>query len=129
MSNTDQLASALKEIVGEANVIQDPDQLGAYAVDGLAPRAVVSPGSVEEVSKLLAYANAEKLAVVPRGSGTKMATGGIPRRLDVVLSMLRINRITEHDVPNLSLSVEAGITLADGAAKVGRYGQGFIPPP
>ena len=36
---------ALKEIVGEANVIQDPDQLGAYAVDGLTPRAVVSPGS------------------------------------------------------------------------------------
>ena len=53
------------------------------------PRAVVSPGSVEEVSKLLAYAKAEKLAVVPRGNGTKMADGGIPRKLDVVLSMLQ----------------------------------------
>ena len=128
MSNTNQLASALKEIVGQANVIQDPDQLGAYAVDGLAPRAVVSPGSVEEVSKLLAYASAEKLAVVPRGSGTKMETGGIPRKLDVVLSMLRISRITEHDVPNLSLSVEAGSTLAAVQEKLAGTGKGsFLP--
>jgi len=128
MSNTNQLASHLKEIVGEANVIQDPDQLGAYAVDGLAPRAVVSPGNVEEISKLLAYANAEKLAVVPRGNGTKMATGGIPRKLDLVLSMLRINRITEHDVPNLSLSVEAGITLEAVQQKLAGTGKGsFLP--
>ena len=128
MSTTNRLVSALKERVGEANVIQDPDQLRTYAVDGLIPRAVVSPGSAEEVSKLLAYANSEKLAVVPRGNGTKMAQGGVPRKLDVVLSMLRINRITEHDVPNLSLSVEAGITLASVQKKLAGTGKGsFLP--
>ena len=88
MSNVKPLASALKEIVGEANVMQDPDRIKAYAVDGMTPKAVVSPGSVEEISKLLAYANSEKLAVVPRGNGTKMAQGGVPRKLDVVLSLL-----------------------------------------
>ena len=128
MSNANQLVSTLKEIVGEANVIQDPDRLKVYAVDGLTPKAVVSPGSVDDVSKLLAYANAEKLAVAPRGNGTKMATGGIPRKLDVVLSMLRINRITEHDVPNLSLSVETGITLEAVQQILANTGKGsFLP--
>ncbi|MDP1990099.1 MAG: FAD-binding oxidoreductase [Syntrophales bacterium] len=128
MSNSNQLASALKEMVGEANVIQDPDRIKAYAVDGMAPKAVVSPGSVEEVSKLLAYANSEKLAVVPRGNGTKMAQGGVPRKLDVVLSLLRINRITEHDVPNLSLSVQAGMTLSAVQEKLAATGKGsFLP--
>jgi glycolate oxidase FAD binding subunit len=128
MSNANQLVSALKEIIGEANVIQDPDRLKTYALDGLTPKAVVSPGSVEEVSKLLVYANSEKLAVVPRGNGTKMAQGGVPRKLDVVLSMQRINRITEHDVPNLSLSVEAGITLASVQEKLAGTGKGsFLP--
>ena len=109
-------------------MIQDSDRIKAYAVDGLTPKAVVSPGSVEEVSKLLAYANAEKLAVVPRGNGTKMAQGGIPRKLDVVLSLLRINRITEHDVPNLSLSVEAGMTLSAVQEKLAGTGKGsFLP--
>ena len=128
MSNSNQLASALKEMVGEANAIQDPDQLKAYALDGMTPKAVVSPGSVEEVSKLLAYASTEKLAVVPRGNGTKVAQGGVPRKLDVVLSVLRINRITEHDVPNLSLSVEAGITLSAVQEKLAGTGKGsFLP--
>ena len=83
---------------------------------------------MEEVSKLLAYANSEKLAVVPRGNGTKMAQGGVPRKLDVVLSLLRINRITEHDVPNLSLSVQAGMTLSAVQEKLAATGKGsFLP--
>lgn len=128
MSNSNQWISALKGIIGEPNVIQDPDQLRAYAVDGLAPKAVVIPGSVEEVSRLLAYAHLGKLAVVPRGNGTKMAAGGIPGKIDLVLSMLRIHRITEHDIPNLSLSVEAGITLAEVQKKLAATGKGsFLP--
>jgi len=128
MSHSTQWVSALKGIIGETNVIQDPDQLKGYAVDGLAPRAVVSPGSVEEVSKLLAYAHSEKRTVVPRGNGTKMAAGGIPGKIDLVLSMLRINRITEHDIPNLSLSVEAGITLLEVQKKLAGAGKGsFLP--
>jgi glycolate oxidase FAD binding subunit len=128
MSNSNQLISALNGIIGEPNVIQDPDQLKAYAVDGLAPRAVVIPGNVEEVSRLLAYAHLEKLAVVPRGNGTKMAAGAVPGKIDLVLSMLRIHRITEHDIPNLSLSVEAGITLAEVQKKLAGTGKGsFLP--
>ena len=128
MSNSNQWVSALKGIIGEPYLIQDPDRLKAYAVDGLAPKAVVIPGSVEEVSRLLAYANLEKLAVVPRGNGTKMAAGGIPGKIDLVLSMLRINRIVEHDIPNLSLSVEAGITLAEVQKRLADTGKGsFLP--
>jgi glycolate oxidase FAD binding subunit len=128
MSNSNPLMSALTGIIGEANVIQDPDQLKAYAVDGLAPKAAVFPGSVEEVSRLLAYAHLGKLAVVPRGNGTKMSAGAIPGKIDLVLSMLRINRIVEHDIPNLSLSVEAGITLAEVQKKLAGTGKGsFLP--
>lgn len=128
MSNSSPLATVLKEMVGEANLTLDQDRLGAYAVDGMTPKAVVCPGSVEEVSKLLAYATAEKLAVVPRGNGTTMAQGGIPRKLDLVLSMLRINRITEHDIPNLSLSVQAGMTLSEVQKALAGTGKGsFLP--
>jgi len=128
MSNANLWISALRDMVGEAHVIQNPDLLREYAVDGLAPRAVVSPGSREEIAKLLVFTNAEKLVVAPRGNGTKMAAGGIPGRLDLVLSTLRINRIVEHDIPNMSLSVEAGITLADVQKILAQTGKGsFLP--
>ncbi len=124
MSNSDQLVSALKGIVGEANVISNPDQLKAYAVDGLIPKAVVSPGSAEEISKVVVYANTEKLSVVPRGNGTKMAAGGVPKKVDIVLSLLRLNKVLEYDVANMSLSVEAGMTLAEVQKKLGNGGKG-----
>jgi glycolate oxidase FAD binding subunit len=128
MSNSDQIVSVLKRLVGEKYVMQDSEQLKVYAVDGVMPKVVVSPGSAEEISKVLLYANAEKLSVVPRGNGTMMAAGGIPKNMDIVLSLLRLNRITDYDVANLSLSVEAGMTLAEVQKKLANGGKGnFLP--
>jgi glycolate oxidase FAD binding subunit len=128
MPKSDQVVSALQGIVGKTNVIQDPEKLTDYAVDGLVPKAVVCPGSAEEISKVLIYANANKLTVVPRGNGTKMAAGGIPRNVDLVLSLLRLNRIIDYDEANLSLSVQAGITLAAVQKKLAKGGKGnFLP--
>ncbi|NIS62456.1 MAG: FAD-binding protein [Proteobacteria bacterium] len=112
MSSPDKLISKLQGIVGSAHVIHDSDQLKAFAVDGKVPRAVVSPGSVEEASALLAYANDQHLAVIPRGNGTKMGIGGIPKKVDLVLSTGRLNRVIDRDCDNLTLSVESGITMS-----------------
>jgi glycolate oxidase FAD binding subunit len=108
--------------------MQDPVQLRACAVDGVLPKAVVSPGSAEEISKVLAYARSAQLAVTPRGSGTKMAAGNIPKKIDLVLSTSRLNKIIDYDVANLSLSVQAGMTLADVQKKLAGGGKGnFLP--
>ena len=104
--------TALKGIVGETGLIADPERLKGYAIDGMAPKAVVFPRTEEEISAVVKYANASKRAVVPRGNGGMMACGGIPRGLDIVLSTLRLDRVVDYDVANLSLSVEAGVTLA-----------------
>ena len=120
--------TGLKGIVGESNVIQDPDQLKAYAVDGRVPKAVVRPGTAEEVSNVVKYANAENLTIVPRGNGGMMACGGIPRKVDIVLSLLRLDRMVDYDIANLSLTVEAGIALADVQKKLANGGKGnFLP--
>ena len=128
MPNPDGLFSALRGIVGESGVIQDPELLGAHAVDGLAPKAVVLPGTEEEVAGVARLANAERLAIVPRGNGGMMACGGIPPKVDIVLSTLRLDRIVDYDVANLSLSVEAGITLTEVQKEVADGGKGnFLP--
>ncbi|MEW6719936.1 MAG: FAD-binding oxidoreductase [Thermodesulfobacteriota bacterium] len=128
MPNPDRLHAALKDIVGDSAVIRDPDRLAAYAVDGRAPKAVASPGSEEEVAAVVRYANAEGLAVVPRGSGSRMACGGVPRKVDVVMPMLRLDRILDYDRDNQSLSLEAGAVLADVQRKLADGGRGnFLP--
>jgi FAD/FMN-containing dehydrogenase len=111
MSTPDKLISKLKEIVGEAHVMHDSDKLKVSAVDGKVPKAIVSPRTIDEASEIVAYANTERLAIIPRGNGTKMGIGGIPRKVDLVLFTGRLNRITDRDCENLTLSVESGITL------------------
>ncbi len=128
MSNNEKLASKLREIVGEANVITDPEKLKALAVDGLTPQAMVSPGTMEETSKVVAWACAEKLAVIPMGGGTKMALGGIPKKFDILLSTKRMNRYNDYDIANLTVGVESGVSLAEIQAKLAAEGRGYFLP-
>jgi glycolate oxidase FAD binding subunit len=128
MSSTNKLGSKLKEMVGETNVIKDSDKLKAYILDGQRPKVIVSPKTIDEVSKVVAYANQERLAIIPMGNGTKIGMGGIPKKMDIVLSTRRLNRITDCDVDNLTLSVESGITLSEVQKRLAREGRGYFLP-
>jgi glycolate oxidase FAD binding subunit len=128
MSKIDKLIPKLREIVGETHVIQDPDKLKAYAIDGKKPKVVVSPRTIDEVSKVVAYANQQHLSIIPRGSGTKMGMGGIPKKIDIILSTSWLNRITDSDCENLTLSAECGITLNEVQKSLAKVGKGYFLP-
>ena len=127
MPKTDRL-SRFKEIVGESYIIRDPDKLKDYSVDGKKPKIVVSPGRIDEVSRIVSYANQEHLTVTPRGNGTKVGMGGIPKKMDIVLSTIRLNRITDSDCENLTLSAESGITLCEVQKSLAKVGKGYFLP-
>ncbi len=128
MSKGDKQFLILKEIVGEAHVVQDPDKLKAYTIDGKKPKAIVFPNTIGEVSKIVNYASQEHLAIVPRGNGTKMGMGGIPKKMDIVLSTGRLNRITDSDTENLTLSAECGMTLDEVQRGLAKKGKGYFLP-
>lgn len=100
----------LREIVGAAHLLAG-DAAAAFTVDGRAPRWVAFPGSVEEVSRCLAVAAGAGLAVVPTGRGARLHWGNAPRALDLVLSLRRLDRVLAHEPADLTMSVEAGVTL------------------
>ncbi len=105
------LLDALTDIVGREHLLDGADTLAAHAVDAVSPRWVARPGKVEEVSRLLAFASAERLAVTPRGSASALALGNRPRRLDLVLDLSRLDAITEYAPEDMVASVEAGARL------------------
>jgi glycolate oxidase FAD binding subunit len=95
-------------------------------VAGVAPRFVAEPTTVDGVSRVLALASAHGLAVAPTGGGARLAWGAPPRRLDVVLSLARLDRILAHEPEDLTLSVECGATLDALDAVLRPYRQ-FVP--
>jgi glycolate oxidase FAD binding subunit len=128
MPRIDKMVSPLKEIVGETHVIQDPEKLKAYAIDGKKPKVVVSPRTIDEVSKVVAHVNQQHLSIIPRGNGTKMGMGGIPKKIDIILSTSRLNRITDSDCENLTLSAECGMTLNEVQKSLAKVGKGYFLP-
>jgi glycolate oxidase FAD binding subunit len=128
MPKVDQFGSRLKEIAGRATVIQNRDKLRAYALDGKRPKVIISPSTKEEVSKIVAYAHQQRLTVIPMGNGTKIGMGGIPRAIDIVLLTRRLNRITDCDSENLTLSAESGITLNGVQKRLAEEGRGYFLP-
>jgi glycolate oxidase FAD binding subunit len=128
MPRIDKMVSPLREIVGEAHVIQDPEKLKAYAIDGKKPKVVISPRTIDEVSKVVAHANQQHLSIIPRGNGTKMGMGGIPKKIDIILSTSWLNRITDSDCENLTLSAECGMTLNEVQKSLAKVGKGYFIP-
>jgi glycolate oxidase FAD binding subunit len=93
------------------------------AVAGARSSIVVEPGSEQELAKVLKLANAVRLAVIPRGGGTKLEWGNRPERADVILSTSRLNRVIEHAWADLTVSVEAGCTIGKLQETLAKHGQ------
>jgi glycolate oxidase FAD binding subunit len=117
-----QLRGDLNQIVGEVGILPD-EQLNQYRVDDLVPQAVVLPASNYEIRDVLIYAADRKLSVVPAGSGTKLGIGNPPEKVDLVLSTLRLNDVLEYEPGDLTVTVQAGIRLADLQTKLAENGQ------
>ncbi len=100
----------LQNIVGEEHA---REAAAGDAVDGVAPSFVVEPGSTEETSELMRFANAQDLAVAPKGGGTSMALGNPPRELDLILGTTRMNGVVEHVPGDQVVRVQSGIRMRD----------------
>ncbi len=110
--NLDQLAAAVEGIVG-AEHMHTGDRAAGHAIGTQTPHVVASPGSAEEVAALLRSADEAGAAIVPWGGGTQQTLGYAPRRYDIAVSLRRLNRVLDYYPEDMTMAVEAGITLAD----------------
>ena len=127
---TRSLAGALATVVGTESVRDDGPTLARAAVDGVTPRWLVTPTTVEQVAQVVSLARAEELAVVPRGGGSTLEQGAPPRRVDLVLDLRRLDAVVEHNPDDLTISVQAGMTAGALATRLAPHGQALpLDPP
>lgn len=130
MGEIETLKAVIQEHAPAVQITSEAGTLRNYAVDGLLPRLVVTPTTVEEAAQIVALTNAHGLSLLTRGGGSRMSTGGLPERIDVLLETNRLTRVLEHEAPDLTCHVEAGLTLAALQAQLATKGQwlAFDPP-
>ncbi len=123
----------LRKIAGPESVLDRPEDLMLYeydaGVDKSRPGAVVFPQNTEQVSKVLRLAHEKKVPVVPRGAGTGLSGGAIARKEAIVLSLARMNRILEIDVPNQRAVVQPGVVNLELSNATAPFGFYYAPDP
>jgi glycolate oxidase len=95
------------------------EALGAAAGE---PAFVVLPACTAEVAAVLQIAARHRVPVTPRGSGTGMSGGAIPRDGAVVVAFGRMSSIVEIDDANHVAVVQPGVTLAELDVAAARHG-------
>jgi glycolate oxidase FAD binding subunit len=107
----ERLADQLKAVIGADALSLESETLAKHRVAGKPPALVCLPHSAEQIAAAVRICAAAEASMVPWGGGTAMAIGNPPRRVDVVISTLRLNRIIDHDHANLTVTVESGLAL------------------
>ena len=124
------LGGALRAILGADGLRDDAAALTAAAVDGITPRWLAAPASVEEAAQTIALAHDERLAVVPRGSGAALELGHPPARVDLVLDLRRLDAVLEHNPEDLTVTVQAGCAAGALASRLAAHRQALpLDPP
>jgi glycolate oxidase len=129
MATAPAFLESLRRLLGAENVLTSPEDLISYSFDGTAalqqlPAGVVFVSTAGQVADVLRLAQAERVPVVTRGSGTGLSGGSLPVPGAIVLCTVRMNRILEVDAANLTLLAEPGATtiqIAEAAEQAGLF--------
>jgi len=121
----------LKQALGEKGFTQDPAEITPHLEEWRSKykghsALMLKPATTAEVAAILAICHETKTAIVPQGGNTGLVGGQIPFHGEVLLSLQRMNRVRNMDASGMSMTVEAGVTLA--AAQAAAAGAGLMFP-
>src|SRR5512136_1963431 len=77
------------------------------------PDLVVQPGSIDEISRILVFANERNIPVIPRGAASWGFGGVVPTRGGIVIDLSPLRKILAIDTAAKIVTVEAGARWSD----------------
>ena len=131
---SDALVKDFQAIVGKENVLHSEADRQSYSYDSavldpVVPAMAVRPTSSEELGKVVRLCNENGVPLTPRGSGTNLSGGTIPKSQGIVLLTNALNKIIEINEQDLYAVVQPGVVTAQFAAEVAKRGLFYPPDP
>lgn len=74
---------------------------------------MLCPDSAEALAAEIGRARSAGRRVLPAGDGSRLAALGVPREADILLSTRGLGRVLQYEPADLTVTVEAGCTLAE----------------
>src|SRR5579872_5089400 len=112
------LLDAIRAVVGDRGLLTESSDTAAYTEDwrrlyrGRTP-AVIRPANTEELAAVVRVCAEAHAPIVPQGGNTSMVGGATPAEDgdEFVLSTSRLTRIRDIDPIDLTMTLDAGVTL------------------
>jgi FAD/FMN-containing dehydrogenase len=127
------LLDAIRAIVGDRGILTAAADTAPYAEDWRRlyqgrTEAVIRPGTTGELAEIVQLCARSGTKIVPQGGNTSMVGGAVPNEdgSELILSTSRLNRIRDLDPTDMTLTLEAGVTLK--AAQLAAAEQGCLLP-
>jgi FAD/FMN-containing dehydrogenase len=112
------LLSAIRAVVGDRGLLTDPADTAAYSEDWRRlyqgrTQAVIRPATAQETAAVVRLCAEAGVPIVPQGGNTSMVGGAVPAAdgSELVLSTARLNHVRAIDPVDLTMTLEAGVTL------------------
>jgi FAD/FMN-containing dehydrogenase len=115
-----------REIAGEMKILDKPAEREMYSHDigdlppimtetffETLPDFVVQPKSIDEIRRVLAFANDRKIPVIPRGAASWGFGGVVPTKGGIVIDLSPFRKILSINVAKKIVTVEAGARWSD----------------
>lgn len=114
---SDEQLRALAEIAGVANIVA-PQDSGPFLTEWRSrwpgsAALIATPDSVERISAIVRYCADQNISITPQGGNTGLVGGQIPFGPEILLSLKKLRRIRDISPLNNTMTVDAGLTLAE----------------
>lgn len=126
----DALVVHLRDQLGPASVVTDPEITAAHAVDWTGrfravPVPVLRPETTSEVVEIVRAARLHGVALVPQGGNTGLVGGATPCEGGVVVDLRALDTIDDVDVRAGQLTAGAGATISSVQAAAEEAGWAY----
>src|SRR2546426_1448488 len=124
----------LRRLLGPDGLVVTPEGRMTYECDMHTfykgtPELVALPRTTAQVMELVRLCRRERVAVIPRGSGTGLIGGATAPEGGIMISTTRMNEILEIDLPNRCAVVQPGLINLWLTTAVSDRGYFFAPDP
>jgi FAD/FMN-containing dehydrogenase len=115
-SRTATLIDALRDIVGQAYILTDEQDMAPRLTDWRGryhgkSLCIVRPANAAQAAQLVACCAHAGVALTPQGGNTGLCGGATPMNGEVLITLERLNQIQTLDTDNYTLTAGAGCTL------------------
>src|SRR6266511_4763740 len=133
-SVTPEVLSHLAKLVGEENISTRQSDLDLHAQDqsaheAHAPEVILWVENVEHVSRVLAYANQQRIPVTAWGAGTSLEGNPIAFYGCILVSFAHMDKIVAIPADDFEVTVQPGLGYKDLNIQLARHGLFFAPDP